>query len=249
MRKKIAIVTGGSKGIGLGIVTEYGRKGYHVLSIARSKNKTIKEGKVLQFEVDLSVEQAAEEVMRKLFSTFDSQTIERIVLFNNAGSIGQIGPLEKLELKNIEEIIRLNTIVPLQLTSLFLKLTANWPCQKKIISISSGAAVKPYFGWATYCSSKAAIDMMTKTVARELEDNQDNSSIIAIYPGVVNTAMQQLIRTCSKDEFRDVNRFVDLKNSGQLSEIESVGKAIFEIDHSSSVENGAIIDIRDWENV
>ncbi|OJH10632.1 hypothetical protein FPG87_02165 [Flavobacterium psychrophilum] len=134
------------------------------------------------------------------------------------------------------------------LTSIFLKETQNWNCSKKIINISSGAAVKPYYGWSLYCASKAAIDMMTKAVAVEQETIKNRTKIIAIYPGVVDTDMQFQIRKSSLENFIDIQRFIDLKESNSLINIETIGQEIFKIDALENYPNGAILNVSDYRN-
>ena len=134
-------------------------------------------------------------------------------------------------------------MAPLVLTSEFIKHTKSMTCRKLIINISSGAANKAIFGWSLYCSTKAALDMMTKTVG--LEQSQDNNGvkIISVHPGVVDTQMQAEIRKTDKAAFKDVERFIDLKESGSLADPGRIGSEIFKLD-LDNITNGAIIDFR-----
>ena len=115
---------------------------------------------------------------------------------------------------------------------------------KQIINISSGAAVSPYAGWSVYCTSKAAIDMMTKTIAAEQSAVKNGVKCISIYPGVVDTNMQDQIRSTSVSDFKNVERFKELKTTNQLYSPAFVGKQIYELDHNQTLDNGAIFDIR-----
>lgn len=246
--KKLLIITGGSKGIGLGIVKAYLNNNYHVISISRTLCTKIQSPDFIQVQFDLCENKDVESLIHTVFQDLESSRIMRIVLINNAGTLGEIGPLESISLPNIEKTIYLNTTIPLSLTSLFLKTTSNWKCDRKIISISSGAAVKSYHGWSVYCTSKAAIDMMTRTIALEQSTVKNGANVIAIYPGVVDTEMQNQIRNTDILHFKDINRFIELKESGSLAHIESVGKEIYDIDNDKQYENGSIIDVRNFRN-
>ena len=127
-----------------------------------------------------------------------------------------------------------------------MRETKNWNCTKKIVNISSGAAIKPYYGWSVYCATKAAIDMMTKAIAIEQDTIEKGVKVIAIYPGVVDTAMQEQIRNSDSQKFIDVQRFIDFKESGSLVSTEIVGKEIFQIINSDNFPNGAILNISDY---
>ena len=242
---KILIITGGNKGIGNGIVEAYLSYQYKVFSISRTTNTHNSYDEVTQIEFDLSNSHGLEQVLTSILGSLDPNKIKQITLINNAGTLGNIGPLAELNGTDIINTVQLNTIAPLVLTAHFLKLTKNWQADKKIINISSGAAAKPYYGWTVYCASKAALDMMTKTVALEQDGLTNGAQIMAIYPGVVDTAMQAQIRTSDKAAFIDIDRFLELKTSGSLANQHTVGKAIFNLAQDQTLANGTIIRIED----
>ncbi|MFM9988938.1 SDR family NAD(P)-dependent oxidoreductase [Flavobacterium sp.] len=244
--KKYLIITGGNKGIGSGIVSAYKNNGYQIISIARTLNQQDEYKNVKQIVLNLIKTEGLGNAFSQILTTIDKDSVERIVFINNAGTLGKIGRLENNSVSDIQNIIQLNTITPFLLTSVFLKEAQNWNCSKKIINISSGAAVKPYYGWSLYCASKAAIDMMTKVVAVEQETISNGTKIVAIYPGVVDTNMQEQIRKSSPESFIDVQRFIDLKESSSLVNIEDIGKEIFEIDSRDNYPNGAILNVSDY---
>ncbi|MEO8235161.1 MAG: SDR family NAD(P)-dependent oxidoreductase [Flavobacterium sp.] len=244
--KKYLIITGGNKGIGSGIGSAYKNHGYQIISIARTLNQQDEFKNVKQIVLDLSKTEGLGNAFSQILTTIDKDSVERIVFINNAGTLGKIGRLENNSVSDIQNIIQLNTITPFLLTSVFLKETQNWNCSKKIINISSGAAVKPYYGWSLYCASKVAIDMMTKAVAVEQKTIPNGTKIIAIYPGVVDTNMQEQIRKSSPESFIDRQRFVDLKESNSLVNIETVGQEIFEMDRLENYPNGAILNVSDY---
>lgn len=238
---KILIITGGSKGIGKGIMEAYLSEGFQVYSISRTKKEAI--NLVSQIEFDLSKTHGIEALLTGVFENIKSTEVEKITLINNAGTLGQIGKIE--DIVDIETTVQLNTVAPLMLTSTFISLTKNWSCEKKIINISSGAAQKPYHGWSIYCATKAAIDMMTKTVAIEQDGVENGVKIIAIYPGVVDTEMQAQIRQSDKKSFANIDRFLELKATNSLANATTVGRQIFAIDQGENVENGALIRVEE----
>lgn len=242
---KILIITGGNKGIGNGIVTAFQQHNYKIFSIARAKNTDPSYDHIIQIEFDLSNTEGLEELLSGMISEIDSSTVQQLTLINNAGTLGQIGLLADIPGNNIAQTVQLNTIAPLILTAQFLKLTQHWLGDKKVINISSGAATKPYHGWTVYCATKAALDMMTKTVALEQKSITNGAKILAIYPGVVDTGMHAQIRTSDQSAFADIDRFLALKTEGMLANQETVGKAIFDIVNDDSLENGSIIRVED----
>ena len=237
---KILIVTGGSKGIGKGIIEAYLAEDYQIFSISRSENHNLLN--VNQFKYDLSKTDGIKNLLIDLFKNIKSNEVEKITLINNAGTVGKIGKIE--DINDIENTLKLNTIAPLIINSTFLALTKNWKAEKHIINISSGAAYKPYSGWTVYCASKAAIDMMTKTIALEQDEVENGAKIIAIYPGVVDTEMQAEIRKSDKANFTSIDRFLDLKTNNALANATTVGKQIFDLDQSN-IANGSLVRVKE----
>ncbi len=237
----VLIITGGSKGIGKGIAEHYANKDYLVYSLSRTKSNL---EKCEEVEVDILDLPLAEQKLNYILHKIDFNYVDKITLINNAGRLGKIASLGNLDASDIAMSIKLNTTVPLVLSNLFINATRDMKAEKQIINISSGAAASPYEGWSVYCTSKAAIDMMTKTIALEQEGKTNGVKCISIYPGVVDTGMQTQIRNTSSDDFKNVNRFIGLKENNELYSPEFVGERIFELDHANQLKNGDILDIR-----
>ena len=239
----LLIITGGSNGIGKAIAKKYTSENFTVYSISRSKATNVS---FHQITADLSNSTEAINSIKTVFSQIDTTKITSITLINNAGNLGKINTLGNLESENIQQTIQLNTTTPLVLSNEFIKLTKNLPCKKQIITISSGAATNPYAGWSIYCSSKAAIEMMTKTIAEEQNELPNGVKATAIKPGVVDTNMQIQIRSTSEEAFKNVQRFKDLKENNELYSPEFVANKIYQIEQQNQLENGAIIDLRNY---
>ena len=116
---KILIITGGSKGIGKGIIEAYLADDYQIFSIARSVNDELK--KVTQLPYDLSKTDGIKQLISELFEKINSNEVEKITLINNAGTLGKIGRIE--DIIDIETSVELNTIDPLIIVYSFISLT------------------------------------------------------------------------------------------------------------------------------
>lgn len=240
--EKIVIITGGSKGLGHGIAEEYHKNGYRVISIARTK--LAKEYTVEQYQCDLSDVVQIEKTIKEIFSHLDKANTSILTLFNNAGTIGTVNTLGNIEPTEISYIMQVNLVAPLILSSLFIKLSKGWSCKKKIINISSGAAVNPYESWTMYCAAKAGLDMMTKVISKEQKEFKNGVKIVSIYPGVVDTQMQAIARNTPKEKFKSVQRFIDFYEHGELSTPKQVAEQIYQLDVAGELKNGRILDVR-----
>ncbi|WP_111709225.1 SDR family NAD(P)-dependent oxidoreductase [Lutibacter citreus] len=243
--EKVVIITGGNKGIGFGLAKEFHKNGYRVISIAR--NKIEKLYTVEQYQCDLSITESIENVIDEIFSHLDRSSTKRLMLINNAGDLGPVDTLDNIDPKTIEYLIKLNLTAPLILNSLFIKLSKGWECKKKIINISSGAAINPYESWTLYCSAKAGIDMMTKVLSKEQKEIKNGVKVVSIYPGVVDTDMQAKARNTPKEKFKSVQRFIDFYEHGELFTPKQVAEKIYRLQTKGKLKNGKILDIRNVE--
>ncbi len=245
--RRVAIITGGSKGLGKGLVKAYLENNYKVFSIARGRSTDSLFHEVDQIEADLSLTNVLENVLQVIFKKLDEKKVQRLVLINNAASLGRVGKIQDDSIMNLQNTVHLNVTSPMILISRFLKYTEDWSCDKKIINISSGAALKAYQGWTTYCTTKAALDMLTKGVALDQGEVKNPAKIIGIYPGIIDTGMQEQIRMSKESNFKDVQRFIDYKNNGDLAKPDEVGNLIFDIDEKNDYESGAILNVRGYK--
>jgi NAD(P)-dependent dehydrogenase (short-subunit alcohol dehydrogenase family) len=161
---------------------------------------------VLSRRLDVSDEKAVDAfaaAVEERFGTID-------LWINNAGVLEPIKPVRDLTLAEFRDHIEIN------LTGLFLctrayirHLHRSGSDSGVLINISSGAAWHGYAGWGAYCAGKSAVDRLTECV--QLEEEQHGLRAYAVAPGVIDTGMQTLIRSCTPDVFPEVERFVEMK--------------------------------------
>ncbi len=245
MNKNVLIITGGSKGIGNALVKTYLKNDFDVHSIARTRDENLTHDALFQYPYDLENIPQLQNLMSKIIERYEGREIEKITLINNAATLGKIGPIETISTSNLQETVELNVTVPMILCGQLIVHCQDWSGVKTVINISSGAAQKPYHGWVPYCTTKAAIEMLTKGVAKEQIDKEFPVRSIGIVPGVVETGMQEEIRKVSEQDFKSVQRFIDLKEKGMLSDPQVIAEKILSVDFDMNVENGSIVSVRE----
>jgi NAD(P)-dependent dehydrogenase (short-subunit alcohol dehydrogenase family) len=109
------------------------------------------------------------------------------LLVNNASELGGIGPLAELSLERLERLWRVNVMAPLALTRVLLPLIALR--RGVVVNVSSDAAQGAYAGWGGYGSTKAALELISRTLAVELIDR--GVSVLSVDPGDMRTRMHQ----------------------------------------------------------
>ena len=212
-------VTGVSKGLGKAIAELYLSKGYNVTGIGRSHQ--IGHPNFHFIQCDLS------EIDRVKKIDFGS-VVEETIFINNAGIIGTIGRLSELKDPDPSELFAVNTIAPMILSSRI----ANSVVSDKlltIVNISSGAGKRPIPSWASYCASKAALDLFSQTFLLEEKERGRAIQVFAISPGVIDTAMQEEIRSSNKENFSSIERFLELKENNELRSPDEVSRLIFDL--------------------
>jgi NAD(P)-dependent dehydrogenase (short-subunit alcohol dehydrogenase family) len=112
------------------------------------------------------------------------------LLVNNASELGPspLVSLSELPLPAFERLLAVNLLAPLGLVQAALPLLS--ARQGLIVNVSSDAAVGGYPGWGGYGASKAALDLLSTTLASELKER--GVGVVAVDPGDMRTAMHQL---------------------------------------------------------
>ncbi len=168
----------------------------------------------------------------------------KIVLINNAGTIGEVKPIGRQSNKSIVNVFTLNTICPTILSNKLLQTYNGIDVSIVIVNISSGAARHPIESWAPYCASKSAIDMFSQVLQAENGYDTKNLRIFSIAPGIVDTKMQQQVRESKPDEFPHLEKFIDYKKNGNLVLPEIVAQKILEVIEKPEDHQNVLLDVR-----
>jgi NAD(P)-dependent dehydrogenase (short-subunit alcohol dehydrogenase family) len=187
---KVAIITGASRGIGEAIATAYAQAGADVVLASRKQeglqpvaDKIEKLGrKALVVQTNAGEFDQLQNLVEKTVATFGGVDI----VVNNAGINPTFGPLISTQDSVVEKIFKVNVFGYLKMA----QLTA--PIMKergggKIINVASVGGIKPGKGLGAYSISKAAVIMLTKSLALEL--GPDNIQVNAIAPGIIKTKL------------------------------------------------------------
>jgi 3-oxoacyl-[acyl-carrier protein] reductase len=214
--KRVAYVTGGSRGIGEAIVLALAADGIHVVAVARNKEKldsvvkaAAEKGHGVEAE---SVDIADGAALTKSIE----QTIEKHgrldILVNNAG-ITRDGLFMRMEDKDFDDVLNTN------LRSAFVAcraaartmIRAKWG---RIINISSVSGIIGNAGQVNYSASKAGLIGMTKSIARELAGKQVTANCVA--PGFITTDMTDVLPPQIKEKVQEI---IPLRRFGNVADI------------------------------
>ncbi|HLJ04955.1 MAG TPA: SDR family NAD(P)-dependent oxidoreductase [Acetobacteraceae bacterium] len=186
------IVTGGSRGIGLGIVRCLAKARYHVMALARNNSPELRE----------AIEQAASSGTGSIgFTAYDLADTDGMAalvkqlrkdlgpvyaLVNNAG-MSVDGTLALTSAAQIERVVRLNVVSPILLSKSVLRSMMADGAGGRIVNLASIVAFTGYSGLSVYGATKASMIGFTRSLAREV--GRTGVTVNAVAPGFVDTEM------------------------------------------------------------
>lgn len=241
LQDKTAIISGGSKGIGLEIAKAYARNGANVVICSRKKEN-----------LDVALESASKEGVSLNIITCDtaeSNSIKEVVdftlrkfssidiLVNNAAASPYFGPIMKSTGKDWDKVFKVNV------HSYFEFAQQCFPTMQqkkygKIINIGSVAGKTPMEGLGIYSISKSAVMMLTKVLAKELAP--DNIHVNAILPGVIRTNFSKALW----DNEEISNELLKIIPQGRIGEPKDiVGIALYLASERSNFITGSLFSI------
>ena len=187
------VVTGGSRGLGLGIVRRLSAEGYRAIAIARQMNDQLastmehmeksRPGSLQFIPFDLSNIENIPDLVKKLHKDFGAI----YGLVNNA-ALGLDGTLALMHNSQIERLIRVNTLSPIVLTKYVVRhMMADGG--GRVVNVASILGFTGYSGLSVYGATKASMIGFTKSLAREV--GRLGVNVNAIAPGFMETDMTQ----------------------------------------------------------
>lgn len=187
---RVAVITGASRGLGETLARFLAGQGYHLILNARggaALDNVVRSLDGYNVEVKAVAGDIAEPATRRAIAQL-ARTLGGVdILINNASILGAspLVPLAQHALESLEALYRVNVIAPLALIQELLPLLKGG----LVVNISSDAAQGGYETWGGYGSTKAALDLISKTLANELSGDAIN--VVSVDPGEMQTALYQ----------------------------------------------------------
>jgi len=234
----LVLITGASSGIGRALADSVPFDAARIIDISRRGGAGVE-----HVCADLA-EPAGWRAVSALFAAevagFQGQ---RVVFVHSAGTLEPIGYAGEVEPAAYARQVLLNSAAPQVLGDAFLRAARQTRAACDVLMISSGAAHSVYEGWSAYCAGKAAMDQWVRTAGAEQRRRGDRCRVVAVAPGIVETAMQQEIRSTPRDAFPEVAKFEQLHREGALRSPAEVARALWAL-LDGELENGAVLDLR-----
>lgn len=239
LKGKVAIVTGGTRGIGLAILNKFVAEGAQVaFTYMSSKEKadelekslSTNEQKVIGYQSDASSYEASEVFINDVINNFGKIDI----VVNNAG-ITRDNLLLRMSEQQFDEVIDANLKSVFNLS----KHVSRFMLKQKsgsIINLSSIVGIQGQAGQANYAASKAGIIGFTKSIADEFASRNIRSNVIA--PGFIDTDMTHVL---DEEIKKNILARIPMQRMGTGEEVAKV--ALFLASDLSSYVNGQVISV------
>ncbi len=216
---RVAVVTGGGRGIGRAAAVELARAGAAVVVAARHETEVRETadqvqragGRALAVSADVSDWSSVRRLADRTREAFGPADI----VVANAGVVEPAGDAWSVD----PEAWAANVGVNLTGAYFTWRAFAQDPGRNKggvAIFVSSGAASHVIPGWGAYCAAKAGLEHFVRVAAEEVDAKGLDIRLHAVRPGIVDTSMQETVRGMSPDRFGAVGRFRDFHEKGWL---------------------------------
>ena len=225
------IVTGAAQGLGAALASRIAADPSNRL-VALSRR-----------DADLADPEQVARMCERVEAGLAGMQFEKAVLFNNAGVVAPVGPIDRLDPEGLARNLSVNLVAPMLLMRWFLRATSAVKL-RRIVNISSGAGKRPVFGWSAYCAAKAGLDMATRVAALECQARGMAVEIVSLAPGVVDTGMQAAVRAAGAEDFAEVERFRRMKEEGALRPAADVAADILRLEAEGRLKGDAVQDLR-----
>jgi NAD(P)-dependent dehydrogenase (short-subunit alcohol dehydrogenase family) len=220
---RLAVVSGGSRGLGKALTEQFLAEGWEVLEFSRSG------GGPGHVSVDLSTGVACLPVFGREFGARAGRPYEELVLVNNAGSLEPIRMAADLDPAGLAANLNVNFTAQVVLIQQFVRAFAGHRGRKVVANVSSGAALKGYPGWSLYCAGKAGMENFIRALAEEEKCRPCGFTFLNFDPYVMDTAMQATIRQTDPVDFPPVARFVGYRENGRLLPPSTVARCLLQV--------------------
>ena len=198
-----------------------------------------------QWTLDLAQPLAVAARLQAWLQAHDGGQFSTACLVNNAALLTRIGALEHCANEELSAALRASLEAPLLLTAAFLRATASWTGERRVLNISSGLGRRAMAGQASYCAAKAGLDHLSRALALDQAELAHGAKIVSLAPGVIDTDMQVQLRGADAAGFPEQGKFIGLKQAGQLMSSRDAAARVIAYLERADFGTTPVADVRD----
>ena len=248
MAQHLFIITGASRGLGAAMARQLlADPDHRLLCLSRQRSAALDGAgdRCEQWAVDLSRPDDAAARLGPWLGAQDASALASATLINNAAALTRVGAIDDCSDAELSSALRVGIEAPLLLTAAFLRATRTWPARKRVLNISSGLGRRAMAGQASYCAAKAGIDHFSRALALDEAQRPNGAKVVSLAPGVIDTDMQQHLRSADAAGFPEQANFIGLKEKGQLTSPEDAAARVLAYLNRTDFGANPVADVRD----
>ncbi len=209
--RSLALVTGGSRGLGHQICLQLREQGFQVQEFSRAAPHP------WSVMLDLGRPQDIRPTLDRALGDLDLDGLDRLVVVGNAGSLAPIGPSWRQPREALRQHLQINLGSAIEFYDAVLAHFQHRPVVRKVIGhITSGAAHRPHAGLSLYGATKAGMEQYIRALAEEQRSQAHPFTAVALDPGALDTDMQAQIRAAAVEDLPVVTDFINRQRQGRL---------------------------------
>lgn len=220
MTPRLALITGGSRGLGRALVTQWQAEGWRVVELSRSAPTAD------SVRVDLAQPRDVVLALGNALQGVDPLSVRELLVLHNAGTVQPLGPAAHQPVDALIDALNVNLVSGIAFLAAAMAHFQSCPGRKVVAHISSGAAVRAHAGLSLYSAAKAGMDQFLRVVAAEQARQAHPFRTLSLDPGALDTDMQATLRSASPDDYPGAAAFAQRQRDGALGRVEDVAAAL-----------------------
>lgn len=232
MNPRLALVTGGSRGLGRALVTQLQAEGWRVIELSRSAPTAD------SVRVDLAQPAAVAQAVGAALAGVDPQSITDLLVLHNAGTVQPVGPTANKPVGEVIDALNINLVSGIAFLSTAMAHFQSCPGRKIVAQITSGAAVRAHAGLSPYSAAKAGMDQFLRVVAAEQARQAHPFRALSLDPGALDTDMQATLRSASPEDYPGAAAFAQRHRDGALGRVDDVAEAVLRLLRDDTLATG-----------
>jgi len=247
----LVILTGASRGLGQAMAAQYLADGAFVLGLSRGQSSELKAsgaGGLEQWPVDLSDPLPVAERLAAWLAHFERRVAgalpKRVRVIHNAALLSDPGNVAEADPADLARSLRIGVEAPVALTAAFLRTTAQWPSDRRVLFVSSGLGRRAMAGSAAYCAQKAGLDHFARALALEEQGRPRGARVASVAPGIIDTGMQKQLRGADPRRFPESAKFDEFHRSGSLDSPATAAAKVIALLERDDYGSNPVTDVR-----
>lgn len=217
---RLALVTGGSRGLGRALVTQLNAAGWRVIELSRSAPTAD------SVRVDLAQPAAVAQALAEALAGIDPMSVANLLVLHNAGTVQPVGPAANKPVGEVIDALNVNLVSGITFLATAMAHFQPCPARKVVAQVTSGAALRAHAGLSLYSAAKAGMDQFMRVVAAEQVRQAHPFIAVSLDPGALDTDMQETLRSASPEDYPGAAAFAQRQREGALGQTDTVAAAL-----------------------